>query len=645
MPSGWFPHAVAGTSWRVARLRRTIALVLLCAGVIGLLLFPRVAQATTDYDQDDDGLIEVNSLARLNAIRWDLDGDGAADPVYWDHDDDPNTLEQIDESTTEANANSYAAAFPNPLPGMGCPTTDDDADADDCTGYELTANLDFDSDNDGDVDAADASSAYWNDGAGWVPIGSFAATFDGNDHTIANLHISRPTTESVGLFGSVGAAAHIRQIRLKDLSVIGATNVGRLVGVNRGSVKASYATGTATAKGTGPNGGGTVGGLVGDNQGSIEASSATGTVTDAISGGAVGGIVGGLVGVNRGSVKASYATGTVTQDSGDVAIGGYVGGLVGWNTDTGSIQASYTTATATLNTRSLLSNHGARVGGLVGANGGSIEASYATGTVTNSSDSEASVGGLVGVNSGTASHSYWDTETSEQETGSSGEGKTTAELQTPTRYTGIYAGWNLDLDGDSASDDPWDFGTASQYPVLKVDFNGDGSINADDINPQRLSPKPPPPPKPKTTSTSSNGSSSSRVPAPPPAPTRSPLIGSTPAATAKELAGDLLVLQRHDQPGVEIEVGVGWMSQDGQRIITIGFVRDGDLGQTYAVVRREGDGQVVRRWIAPDSHLVYAVPWAAREHAVHVPGGGDLGDPAGRPVPVAEHADAPLRRG
>ena len=108
----------------------------------------------------------------------------------------------------------------------------------------------------------------------------------------------------------------------------------------------------------------------------------------------------------------------------------------------------------------------------------------------------------------------------------------------------------------------------------------------------------------------SSGGGSSGSSSPPPAPTRSPIIGSTPAATAKEVAGDLLVLQRHDQPGVEVEVGVGWIGQDGQRIITIGFVRDGDLGQTYAVVRREGDGLVVRRWIAPDSHLVYAVPWA-----------------------------------
>ena len=113
-----------------------------------------------------------------------------------------------------------------------------------------------------------------------------------------------------------------------------------------------------------------------------------------------------------------------------------------------------------------------------------------------------------------------------------------------------------------------------------------------------------------STKKSSNGGGS-RAPSPPPVPTRSPIIGSTSAATAKELAGDLLVLQRHDQPGVETEVGVGWISRDGQTIIVIGFVRDGDLGQTYAVVRREGDGQVVRRWIAPDSNLVYAVPWAS----------------------------------
>ena len=69
-------------------------------------------------------------------------------------------------------------------------------------------------------------------------------------------------------------------------------------------------------------------------------------------------------------------------------------------------------------------------------------------------------------------------------------GKTTTDLQTPTAYgTGadIYANWNIDVDdgldvgvddgtaaGDPGIDDPWDFGTDSQYPALQVDFNGDG---------------------------------------------------------------------------------------------------------------------------------------------------------------------------
>ena len=33
----------------------------------------------TDYDTDNDGLIDIDSAAKLNAIRWDLNGDGTAD--------------------------------------------------------------------------------------------------------------------------------------------------------------------------------------------------------------------------------------------------------------------------------------------------------------------------------------------------------------------------------------------------------------------------------------------------------------------------------------------------------------------------------------------------------------------------------------
>ena len=65
------------------------------------------ARTGTDYDADDDQLIEIDSLAKLNAVRWDLDGDGTA---------------------SSGNATTYAAAFPGAAAGMGCPDSGD-ADA------------------------------------------------------------------------------------------------------------------------------------------------------------------------------------------------------------------------------------------------------------------------------------------------------------------------------------------------------------------------------------------------------------------------------------------------------------------------------------------------------------------------------------
>ena len=136
-----------------------------------------VTEFVMDYDADDDGLIEVADLAQLDAIRWDLDGDGVA------------------------SAAGHAAAYPFAPAGMGCPTTG-------CTGYELAANLDLDTDGSGTVDAADA---YWHEGAGWAPIGregaAYRGDFDGNGHVIANLRIARGGTNEVGLGHSAVSGA------------------------------------------------------------------------------------------------------------------------------------------------------------------------------------------------------------------------------------------------------------------------------------------------------------------------------------------------------------------------------------------------------------------------------------------------------
>ena len=93
----------------------------------------------------------------------------------------------------------------------------------------------------------------------------------------------------------------------------------------------------------------------------------------------------------------------------------------------------------------------------------------------------------MGQNVGNVWTSYFDTNTTGQTTSSGGTGYTTTQLQMPTNYTGIYSNWNIDVDngffrgvddgrmaGDMTADMPWDFGTTSQYPRLKVDFNGDG---------------------------------------------------------------------------------------------------------------------------------------------------------------------------
>ncbi len=454
---------------RAARPWARFLLLMVALLAVYVLAAPPVHAQTTpaNYDGDGDGLIEIASLAQLNAVRWDLNGDGAVDDT--------------------ANSDAYATAFPVSDGGSACP-----ADMT-CIGYELTASLDFDQNGDGEITSAD--SAYWNDGAGWQPIGAnidFAIVFEGNDHTIANLFVNRRETSYVGLFGSMGDAGfkiyggEIRNLGMLGVDVTGDNYAGGLIGRTFGSVIVGcYATGTVrgdydTGGLVGENTGGTisancakvavnsrqhVGGLVGENEesGKISDSYATGTVNGDSA-------VGGLVGFNEvGSIiSTSYATGTVIGNRA-------VGGLVGSNKP-GTINASYSTGSV----RGISS-----VGGLVGnLGGGAISASYSVSSVRGKDK----VGGLVGSQEielgtpGVISASYFDTQTSGQTaavgTGavSGAQGKTTAELQTPTAYgmsESIYAGWNLDIDGDSINDNPWHFGTSDQYPALQADFNGD----------------------------------------------------------------------------------------------------------------------------------------------------------------------------
>ncbi len=411
-----------------------------------------------DYDKDDDGLIEIGNLAQLNAVRWDMRGRGEAAAAH-----------ELD----------YLAAYPVPLEGMGCPPVVGDAGG--CRGYELAADLDFGTWN--------SANPYWNEGEGWRPIGDsgtddsreiYTGVFDGNGRTIANLFVNRGSYSLAGLFDGIGYGGVVRDLGLPDASVTGNNSVGALSGLNSGTVLRSWSTGSVTA-------GNQAGGLVGvNNAGDLIGESWSAATVSAGDENA-----GGLVGTNAGTVRGSYASGGVTA-SGENS----VGGLVGLNNDTGSILRSYATGQASgdsnigglvgKNTGSITASYatgavsysGGDVGGLVGLNdGGSITASYATGQVPGSGDD---VNGLVGFSDGgSITASYWDTQTSGQTSVNWGTGRTTAQLQAPTGYSGIYAGWNV----NSAA--PWDFGTTQDYPALKSDLDGDGQATWQEFGIQR----------------------------------------------------------------------------------------------------------------------------------------------------------------
>ena len=247
-----------------------------------------------DYDSDNDGYIDVANHAQLNAIRYDLDGNG-----------DP----------TSGGATAYNAAFPNRVTTssgrMGCPTSGG------CTGYELTANIDLDTDGDGSI-GTDTGDAYYNSGAGWLPIGDntnqYTGDFKGNGNTVNNLFISRSATSYRGLFGAIASGSRIETLGVINADVHGNDRIGILAGQSYGIIVACYTTG----KVKGHNSGGLVG-RVENSAAAIYSSYSTAYVDGNI---ASGGLVGNIL---AGSVRDSYATGRVT---GTLLIGGLIGN---WN--------------------------------------------------------------------------------------------------------------------------------------------------------------------------------------------------------------------------------------------------------------------------------------------------------------------------
>ena len=231
-----------------------------------------VSLGNRDYDTDDDNLIDVSNLSQLDAIRYDLNGNGVVDGTNWE---------------------PFYNAFEEATEGMGCP--------DHCLGYELKADLDFDTNDSG---GADADDTYWNGGDGWDPIGDsgdpFTAIFDGGGHSITNLFIDRDSADGIGLFGYIlgglFGVTEIRDVDLVGVDVTGDDLVGSLVG----EAKVALLVGEAKVA-------------------LIVHSRARGHVSGDED-------VGGLVGWSTSFIADSYAA---VQVSGTEAVGGLVGNPVG----------------------------------------------------------------------------------------------------------------------------------------------------------------------------------------------------------------------------------------------------------------------------------------------------------------------------
>ena len=127
--------------------------------------------------------------------------------------------------------------------------------------------------------------------------GDLTFSFDGNNHTISNLYINRPTTDYIGLFGSENAffRAQISNLILADINIFGRNYVGGLI-----SRRISNSITNNSVIGGAVSGNNYVAGVLGYNSGTA----LTNNYSDCNISGA--NYVGGLVGYNTGGGNLSY---------------------------------------------------------------------------------------------------------------------------------------------------------------------------------------------------------------------------------------------------------------------------------------------------------------------------------------------------
>ena len=274
--------------------------------------------------------------------------------------------------------------------------------------FKLNADIEFT-----DADFAEGG-AFYNDGAGWMPIGDesakFTGTFDGDGHVIAGLtqKISTDTNAYGGLFGYADGAT-VKNLGAVDFDISGSgsSNIyaGSIVGyISSGNISDCYNTGTVDAKSTFTA---YAGGLVGAAEKSTFSGCYNEGVVSAVSVRSSSNLytyAGGIVGeaINSSSISDCFNTGTVNASAPSCitafpSAGGVAGDV------SGSINNCYNTGTVVATVSASSSFSSADAGGLAGSVSGNINDCYNTGSVrasvtagSSSAEAAADAGGIAG---------------------------------------------------------------------------------------------------------------------------------------------------------------------------------------------------------------------------------------------------------
>ena len=217
----------------------------------------------------------------------------------------------------------------------------------------------------------------------WVPMGYtqnstvFTGTFDGQGHTISNLicqYLGTQTGNNLGLFGTVGSNATIKNVQLMDAKLntsnmdSGVALIGSIAGQSTGGTVMNC---VADAEIETLNSNTIMGGLVGKmSGGEIHSSYALPVMTGYTMGGLVGELSSGNLYNSFANPQFNYSGPYTDPEDPNTDINLYVGGLVADNGTNGTVQNCYVRFSRT----QTLTN--ALFGQLAGNNEGSITDCY-----------------------------------------------------------------------------------------------------------------------------------------------------------------------------------------------------------------------------------------------------------------------------